>query len=159
MIRMIRAARGWKERTGLRSPLFGANPAIIERAGAPHSPAVEYAAQSYSGPHAKATPPDSRSTDEDDRRVGKPQPLRGRVSVGRTRHGTTIHDSEKVHSILMEEKARLTILIDPDKKKAFEELCSSQDMNSSQVVRLLIRRYLEQHGVEAAPQEIEARKA
>ncbi len=48
----------------------------------------------------------------------------------------------------MEEKARLTILIDPAKKKAFEELCSSQDVTSSQMVRLLIRQYLEKHGVD-----------
>jgi hypothetical protein len=48
----------------------------------------------------------------------------------------------------MEEKARLTILIDPAKKRAFEELCSSQDVTSSQMVRLLIRQYLEKHGVQ-----------
>lgn len=48
----------------------------------------------------------------------------------------------------MEEKARLTILIDPAKKKAFEELCSSQDITSSQMVRQLIRLYLEKHGVD-----------
>ena len=47
----------------------------------------------------------------------------------------------------MEEKARLTILIDPAKKKAFEELCSSLDVTASQVVRQLIREYLEKHGV------------
>jgi hypothetical protein len=47
----------------------------------------------------------------------------------------------------MEEKARLTILIDPAKKKAFEQLCSSQDVTSSQMVRHLIRQYLEKHGV------------
>lgn len=47
----------------------------------------------------------------------------------------------------MEEKARLTILIDPAKKKAFEELCSSQDMTSSQIVRQLIKQYLDKHGV------------
>jgi predicted transcriptional regulator len=51
----------------------------------------------------------------------------------------------------MDEKARLTILIDPAKKKAFEELCSSQDMTSSQMVRQLIRQYLEKHGVEYQP--------
>lgn len=51
----------------------------------------------------------------------------------------------------MEDKARLTILIDPAKKKAFEELCSSQDMTSSQMVRLLIRQYLEKHGVQYVP--------
>ena len=53
----------------------------------------------------------------------------------------------------MEEKARLTILIDPAKKKAFEELCSSQDVTSSQMVRLLIRQYLDKHGVKYAPAE------
>lgn len=51
----------------------------------------------------------------------------------------------------MEDKARLTILIDPAKKKAFEELCSSQDVTSSQMVRQLIRQYLEKHGVSWVP--------
>jgi hypothetical protein len=51
----------------------------------------------------------------------------------------------------MDEKARLTILIDPAKKKAFEELCASQDTTSSQMVRHLIRQYLEKHGVEYRP--------
>lgn len=49
----------------------------------------------------------------------------------------------------MEQKtARLTLLIDPDKKKAFEELCATQDQTPSQVVRQLIREYLQRHGVE-----------
>lgn len=43
--------------------------------------------------------------------------------------------------------ARLTVLIDPVKKKAFEELCAAQDLTPSQVVRQLIRDYLERHGV------------
>ncbi|SDC94115.1 ribbon-helix-helix protein, CopG family [Paraburkholderia lycopersici] len=43
--------------------------------------------------------------------------------------------------------ARLTILIDPAKKAAFEELCAAQDLTPSQVVRQLIREYLAQHGV------------
>jgi hypothetical protein len=47
----------------------------------------------------------------------------------------------------MEDKARLTILIDLAQKKAFEELCSSLDVTSSQMVRQLIRLYLEKHGV------------
>lgn len=48
----------------------------------------------------------------------------------------------------MESKtARLTVLIDPVKKKSFEELCSAQDLTPSQVVRQLIRDYLENHGV------------
>lgn len=47
----------------------------------------------------------------------------------------------------MESKtARLTVLIDPIKKKAFEELCAAQDLTSSQVVRQLIRDYLDTHG-------------
>jgi predicted transcriptional regulator len=49
----------------------------------------------------------------------------------------------------MENKtARLTILIDPVKKKAFEELCALQDRTPSQVIRQMIREYLEQHHVE-----------
>lgn len=48
----------------------------------------------------------------------------------------------------MENKtARLTVLIDPNKKKAFERLCASQDITPSQVVRQLIRDYLADHGV------------
>jgi hypothetical protein len=52
----------------------------------------------------------------------------------------------------MEDKpARLTVLIDADKKKAFEELCASQDITASQVVRQLIREYLVKHGVRWKP--------
>ena len=40
--------------------------------------------------------------------------------------------------------ARLTILIDPRKKAAFERLCVAEDATSSQVVRRLIREYIEQ---------------
>lgn len=48
----------------------------------------------------------------------------------------------------MENKtARLTVLIDPNKKKAFEQLCAGQDLTPSQVVRQLIRDYLTQHDV------------
>ncbi len=48
----------------------------------------------------------------------------------------------------MEKKtARLTLLIDPVKKKAFEDLCSAQDLTPSQVVRQMIREYLDAHGV------------
>jgi hypothetical protein len=43
--------------------------------------------------------------------------------------------------------ARLTVLIDPAKKAAFEELCATQDLTPSQVVRQLIRDYLAAHGV------------
>jgi hypothetical protein len=47
--------------------------------------------------------------------------------------------------------ARLTILIDPAKKQAFEELCRAQDMTPSQVVRRLIRDYMDQESAPAAP--------
>ena len=39
--------------------------------------------------------------------------------------------------------ARLTVLIDPDKKAMFEDVCKAQDLTPSQVVRQLIRDYLE----------------
>lgn len=44
--------------------------------------------------------------------------------------------------------ARLTVLIDPVKKKAFDELCAAQDLTPSQVVRQLIRDYLERYNVD-----------
>ena len=47
--------------------------------------------------------------------------------------------------------ARLTLLIDPAKKAAFERLCASQDVTPSQVVRRLIREYLAAHGVPYVP--------
>jgi hypothetical protein len=42
-----------------------------------------------------------------------------------------------------ERTARLTVLIDPRKKAAFERLCSAEDMTPSQVVRRMIREYVE----------------
>lgn len=38
--------------------------------------------------------------------------------------------------------ARLTILVDPRKKKIFEEVCASLDLTPSQVVRKLIRQWI-----------------
>jgi len=52
--------------------------------------------------------------------------------------------------------ARLTLLIDPNKKAAFERLCAQQDRTASQVVRQLIRDYLAQHGVEGLLGELAA---
>jgi hypothetical protein len=44
----------------------------------------------------------------------------------------------------MEERtARLTILIDPRKKAVFERLCAEEDLTPSQVVRRLMRTYIE----------------
>jgi hypothetical protein len=52
----------------------------------------------------------------------------------------------------MEHKtARLTLLIDPNKKAAFERLCAQQDLTPSQVVRRLIRDYLADHGISYQP--------
>jgi hypothetical protein len=52
----------------------------------------------------------------------------------------------------MENKtARLTVLIDPARKEAFEKLCHAQDMTPSQVMRRLIRDYLIANGVKYAP--------
>ncbi|WP_210397853.1 CopG family transcriptional regulator [Motiliproteus sediminis] len=39
--------------------------------------------------------------------------------------------------------ARLTLLIDPKKKATFERLCSEDDVTPSQMVRKLIRDYIE----------------
>ncbi|MDF3888465.1 ribbon-helix-helix protein, CopG family [Cupriavidus basilensis] len=52
--------------------------------------------------------------------------------------------------------ARLTLLIDPNKKAAFERLCAQQDLTASQVVRQLIREYLAQHGVQYVPSGLNA---
>lgn len=38
--------------------------------------------------------------------------------------------------------ARLTILIDPEKKRILEEICEARDITPSQVVRQLIRQYI-----------------
>ena len=42
-----------------------------------------------------------------------------------------------------ERTARLTVLIDPRKKAAFERLCAAEDVTPSQVVRRLIREFVE----------------
>lgn len=45
---------------------------------------------------------------------------------------------------LEQRTARLTILVDPRKKTAFVRLCAEEDATPSQVVRRLIRRYIEE---------------
>lgn len=58
----------------------------------------------------------------------------------------------------MESKtARLTVLIDPAKKAALEQLCAEMDITPSQVVRQLIRDYLATNGVTYATQSINAK--
>jgi hypothetical protein len=43
-----------------------------------------------------------------------------------------------------ERTARLTILVDPRKKAVFERLCAQEDATPSQVLRRLMRRYIEE---------------
>lgn len=45
---------------------------------------------------------------------------------------------------LEQRTARLTVLIDPSKKAVFERLCAQEDATPSQVVRRMIRSYIEQ---------------
>jgi hypothetical protein len=45
---------------------------------------------------------------------------------------------------LEQRTARLTILIDPRKKAIFERLCAEEDATPSQVVRRLVRAYIEE---------------
>lgn len=52
--------------------------------------------------------------------------------------------------------ARLTVLIDPRKKAVFERLCAEEDQTPSQVVRRLIRDYIERRqGRPWVPDEVE----
>jgi predicted transcriptional regulator len=49
----------------------------------------------------------------------------------------------------MESKtARFTVLLDPRKKRMFEEICTAQDQTPSQVVRQLMREYIIAHAGE-----------
>ena len=41
--------------------------------------------------------------------------------------------------------ARMTLLIDPIKKQIFEDICTQQDLTSSQVIRKLMRQYIIDH--------------
>ena len=49
------------------------------------------------------------------------------------------------HGLALEDRtARLTILIDPRKKAVLERLCAEEDATPSQVVRRLIRGYIQE---------------
>jgi hypothetical protein len=54
----------------------------------------------------------------------------------------------------MESKtARFTVLLDPRKKRMFEEICAAHDQTPSQVVRQLMREYIIAHaGGRALPE-------
>ncbi len=77
------------------------------------------------------------------------------------RHYHTMHvlSREEIFLALEERTARLTILIDPRKKAVFERLCAEEDATPSQVVRRLLRGYIESrtgkpwsaHAAPAAP--------
>lgn len=55
--------------------------------------------------------------------------------------------------------ARLTVLIDPRKKAVFERLCAAEDLTPSQVVRRLIRGWIEERmGQSWTPHERPARR-
>jgi ribbon-helix-helix protein len=61
---------------------------------------------------------------------------------------------------LEDRTARLTILIDPRKKALFEKLCAQEDQTPSQVVRRLIREYIEKRtGKPWLPAETGRKKA
>ena len=56
--------------------------------------------------------------------------------------------------------ARLTILVDPRKKALFEKLCAEEDQTPSQVLRRLIREYIEKRtGKPWLPAEAGRKKA
>jgi hypothetical protein len=56
--------------------------------------------------------------------------------------------------------ARLTILIDPRKKALFDSLCADEDATPSQVVRRLIRSYIEERtGKPWRPEDVPRRAA
>ena len=68
-----------------------------------------------------------------------------KARLARPRHSRAMH--EKQNDRTEDKPARLTVLIDAERKKAFERLCAAQDITASQVVRQLIRDYLVRHGV------------
>ena len=53
--------------------------------------------------------------------------------------------------------ARLTVLLDPSRKLAFERACRENDMTPSQVLRHLIRDYVQ--GQQATSRAVPARRA
>jgi hypothetical protein len=67
----------------------------------------------------------------------------GIVCVVNVNHMLICADTKHKTEIAMENRtARLTLLIDPQKKKIFEEICAANDLTPSQVVRRLIRQYV-----------------
>jgi hypothetical protein len=74
---------------------------------------------------------------------------RGRGTATMVGHYNAINIS---FSMPMENKtARLTVLVDPAKKQAFEKVCHAQDMTPSQVLRRLIREFMDTHAPASSP--------
>ena len=74
---------------------------------------------------------------------------RGRGTATMVGHYNAINIS---FSMPMENKtARLTVLVDPAKKQAFEKVCHAQDMTPSQVLRRLIREFMDTHAPTSSP--------
>jgi hypothetical protein len=60
-------------------------------------------------------------------------------------HAVPSHECFEEMNLAEEERtARLTILVDPRKKAFFEKLCAEEDSTPSQVLRRLMRRYIEE---------------
>lgn len=60
----------------------------------------------------------------------------------------------KEAEIMLESRtARMTVLIDPNKKKAFEELCERLDTTPSQALRQMMREFLSKHNVTWSPDD------
>jgi hypothetical protein len=70
-----------------------------------------------------------------------------------------IHILERKSLPPEERTARLTILIDPRKKAVFERLCAEEDSTPSQVVRRLMRAYIESRTGKAWSPEAEAKNS
>ena len=51
---------------------------------------------------------------------------------------------------MVDKAARFTILIDADRKKAFDALCAASDVTTSEMIRQLIEAYLERHDAQEA---------
>ena len=58
------------------------------------------------------------------------------------------------NEIMLENRtARMTVLIDPNKKKAFEDLCTRLDTTPSQALRQMMREFLYNHNVLWTPDD------
>jgi len=59
------------------------------------------------------------------------------------RHPERIPDVNRV-TTMEKRTARLTLLVDPNKKVAFEKLCAMEDVTPSQKIRQFMRDYIEE---------------